>query len=187
MRKLVLLLGLFLPGLALAQSGTNPVVVNGNHVSLAAPNATPSSLNLQVPNAGGTFNIYTGGSKRMAIDGSGNLSFPTTTTNIAFPAAAVVTPATSFPTPGGAGGITYRNSIVAAGAPTATFVQLPLATISVGKTFSVFNQSSNPAAIVPISGDTQGVSAAATPFACTTLKTCDCTALTSANWMCGVK
>jgi hypothetical protein len=107
---------------------------------------------------------------------------------VAYPVAVVITPATSFPTPSATGSLlVQKHSIIAAGAPTATFVQLPLATASVGKTYSVFNQASQPAAIVPISGDTQGVSAAATPFICTTLKSCDCTALTSANWMCGLK
>lgn len=105
--------------------------------------------------------------------------------------APVMTPATSFPTPPATPGtgsqVAARHSIIVAGAPTATFVQLPQATISVGKTFTVVNQSSNPAAIVPVSGDTQGVSAAATPYACTTLKTCDCVALTNSNWMCGLK
>lgn len=85
MRKLILVLSVLFPTLAFAQGGLNPIAVNGNHVNISAPNATPSSLNLQVPNAGGSFNVYTGGTQRLSIDGSGNMVNP----------AYVVTPATT--------------------------------------------------------------------------------------------
>lgn len=120
------------------------------------------------------------------IDTQG-VTFSSSTAGIQYPAAVVITPSTSFPTPAAGDTLTNRLTILAAGAPTAAFVELPRATASVGKTYQVFNQGSNPLAIVPQSGDTQGVAAAATPFFCTTLKTCDCTGITTSGFQCGLK
>lgn len=100
-----------------------------------------------------------------------------------FPAAAVITPSTSVPTPSAGNTLSNRRTIVAAGAPTAAFVVLPVATASVGKTYSVLNQGSNPVAIVPQTGSIN-VSGALTPFACTTLKECQCSGLTSSTFSC---
>lgn len=103
--------------------------------------------------------------------------------NIAFAAAAVITPSTSFPTPTAGNTLSKRHTILAAGAPTAAYVALPVTASNVGKTFKVYNQGSNPLAIVPQTG-TVNVSAALTPYSCSTLQECTCTALTSANWGC---
>jgi len=100
-----------------------------------------------------------------------------------FPAAAVITPSTSVPTPSAGNTLSNRRTIVAAGAPTAAFVVLPRATLSVGKTYSVLNQGSNPVAIVPQTGSIN-VSGALTPFPCTTLKECQCTGLTNSTFSC---
>jgi hypothetical protein len=117
---------------------------------------------------------------------AGNIPF-TSGFGVKLAAAPIMTPDTAFPTPGSGSDLVAKVSIMAAGAPTAAFVQLPLATAAVGETYQVANRSSNPVAIVPISGNTQGVAAAATPFACTTLKMCDCTAVSTSNWQCGLK
>jgi hypothetical protein len=81
-----------------------------------------------------------------------------------YPVAGVITPATAA-TAVAAAPITARHNVIAAGAPTAAFVQLPAVTANVGKQISVFNQGSNPVAIVPSTG-VINVSAALTPFSC---------------------
>jgi hypothetical protein len=111
------------------------------------------------------------------------LTFVNNGMDIVYPAAAVITPSTGVPTPAAGNTLTNRYTILAAGAPTAAFVVLPVATSSVGKTFTVFNQGSNPLAIVPQTG-VVNVSAALTPFSCTTLKECQCKGLTTAAFGC---
>lgn len=114
---------------------------------------------------------------------SGGVSFPVNGTQPIFPAASVITPSTSVPTPSAGNTLTNRNTILAAGAPTAAYVVLPVITASVGKTYRVYNQGSNPLAIVPQTG-VINVSAALTPFSCTTLKECQCQGLTTGVWGC---
>lgn len=103
-----------------------------------------------------------------------------------YPAAAVITPSTSFPTPSAGNTLTQKRTILAAGAPTAAYVVLPAATSSVGKGYTLFNQGSNPVAIVPSTG-VINVDAALTPFACTTLKECECTGTVTGGWWCSQK
>lgn len=100
-----------------------------------------------------------------------------------FPAASVITPSTSFPTPSAGNTLSNRTTILAAGAPTAAYVALPVITANVGKSYTVYSQGSNPLAIVPQTGAVN-VSAALTPFSCTTLKECKCTGLTTGVWGC---
>lgn len=111
------------------------------------------------------------------------MTFANNGQDVVYPAAAVITPSTGVPTPAAGNTLTNRYTILAAGAPTAAFVVLPVATTSVGKTFSVFNQGSNPLAIVPQTG-VINVSAALTPFSCTTLKECQCKGLTTGVFGC---
>lgn len=103
-----------------------------------------------------------------------------------YPAAAVITPDTAVPTPSAGNTLTNANTILAAGAPTAAFVMLPAATLSVGKTYRVYNQGSNPLAIVPVTG-VINVSGALTPFSCTTIKECECRGITTGVWGCSQK
>lgn len=100
-----------------------------------------------------------------------------------FPAAAVITPSTSVPTPSAGNTLTERYTILAAGAPTAAYVVLPVATSSVGKSYTVYNQGSNPLAIVPQTGSIN-VTGALTPFSCTTLKECQCRGLSTSTFGC---
>lgn len=100
-----------------------------------------------------------------------------------FLAASVMTPSTGVPTPAAGNTLSERHTIIAAGAPTAAFVVLPQATVSVGKSYTLYNQGSNPVAIVPQTG-VVNVSAALTPFSCTTLKECKCTGLTTGVFGC---
>ena len=100
-----------------------------------------------------------------------------------FPAASVITPVTAATALATGSTLTNRTTILAAGAPTAAFVALPVITANVGKSYTVYNQGSNPLAIVPQTG-VVNVSAALTPFSCTTLKECKCTGLTTGVWGC---
>ena len=97
------------------------------------------------------------------------------------PAASVVTPFVTYAA--GSAALTARTSLIAAGAPTSAFVELPAATANVGVTKELYNQGSNPVAIVPASG-VINVSGALTPFSCTTLKKCTCQGLTTGVWGC---
>ena len=131
----------------------------------------------------------TGGASFADISGttgslSGDLTFSGAGAGPKFPAPGNITPATSFPTPAGAGQLSARVNLIVAGAPTAAFVQLPAATANVGETFNVYSASSNPVAIVPISGDTANAAAAATPYNCAAGKWCDCFATTTGTWVC---
>lgn len=118
---------------------------------------------------------------------TGNSTYSTAGKQPIFSTPPVYTPDTAYPTPASAKFITGRYGILAAGAPTAAYLTLPQATAQ-AKTasFGVFNQGSNPLAIVPYPGDTLNVSAAATPFSCTTLKYCECTVLTATNYGCRI-
>lgn len=107
----------------------------------------------------------------------------TNTNDLIYPAAAVITPSTGVPTPAAGNTLTNRYTILAAGAPTAAFVVLPVATTSVGRSWTVYNQGSNPLAIVPQTG-VINVSAALTPFSCTTLKECKCTGIATGTFGC---
>lgn len=120
----------------------------------------------------------------MNLGHSNGLSFPIAGTQPIYPAAAVLTPSTSFPTPNSADSMVNRYNIVATAAPTAIFVELPKATPRVGKTFTTVNQSANPLLIVPITGDSVNAVAAGTPYSCATTKVCDCTALANTLYSC---
>lgn len=101
-----------------------------------------------------------------------------------FPAASVITPDTAYPTPNAGSTLLNRVTILAAGAPTAAFVNLPATAAVVGEEYKIYNQGSNPLAIVPQPLSLINVSAAATPFSCTTLKECNCVALSTTTWGC---
>jgi len=100
-----------------------------------------------------------------------------------YPAASVITPSTTFPTPSAGNTLSNVNTIVAAAAPTAAYVVLPEATISVGKTYRVYSLSSNPVAIVPSTG-LINAAAALTPYACSAAATCECRGLSTGAWGC---
>lgn len=100
-----------------------------------------------------------------------------------FVAATVITPSTSSVTPAAGYSLSERRHIIAAGSPTLAIVVLPVATASVGKTYSLYNQGSNPVAMVPQTG-VVNVSGAMTPFICTTLKECQCSGLTTGVFGC---
>lgn len=112
----------------------------------------------------------------------------TSTYQVKYPAAAVITPDTAYPTPPATpctgSAICGRNNIIAAANPTATFVTLPLATAHVGKVFGLTGMGANPVAIAPISGDSVNALAAGTPFSCATGTSCECRALKTGVYGC---
>lgn len=175
------LMGLGMPGELAGEIDKNYAGAGGTSGALSTTgsvifrNATGTPVAWVTPSTGGF------------VSTSGDVTFQGAGKQPVYPAAAIITPATSFPTPGAGGDLTARFTRIAAGAPTAAFVQLPRATANVGKTYSVVSLSSNPVAIVPISGDSQGAAAAATPYSCTAGKFCSCTALTTALWGCGLQ
>lgn len=115
---------------------------------------------------------------------SEDITISTTGVDVKYPVAAIVTPQTSYPTPAAGSTLTRKLSIIAAGAPTATFVNLPPASSFAGESVVLAGQSSNPVAIVPQGSDTVNASAAATPFSCAAGTMCECRAVTSSKWGC---
>lgn len=121
------------------------------------------------------------------------LFFTGTGAQPAYPAPLVITPNTTYPTPAGAGTptngdtLSAKFSLIASTAPTATFVELPRATLIPGFVggSGVYNQAAaNPVAIVPVSGDSINATAAGTPFACTTGKKCICDKIANTQYLC---
>lgn len=104
--------------------------------------------------------------------------------DVKYPAGVVITPQTSYPTPAAGSTLTRKLSIIAAGAPTATYVNLPPASGVVGESRVLAGKASNPVAIVPQGSDTVNAAAAATPFSCAAGTMCECRAITSASWGC---
>lgn len=206
MKRLILVLSFFVASAAVAQPktadlmslGLNPAlasklgeegVARSNNVAIKINNAagTPTSvLNLDASDAahlnGTTLSFDIAGTP-VASMGTGGFAYSSTTANDSYPAAAVITPATSYPTPAAGNTLSRRYTILAAGAPTAAFVALPVATSSIGKKYTIFNQGSNPLAIAPNTGSIN-VDAALTPYSCATLKECECTGLSSTVWGC---
>jgi hypothetical protein len=158
MKKLFLLF-LIVPSVAFGQNNVSDLIGLRMSTELA------SKIDQIYSSAVGTDQVFTG------------------TAQPKFPAAPVITPATAA-TAVAAAPLTRRNSILAAGAPTAAFVALPAATAVVGESYTIYNQGSNPLQIVPGAGNTANVAGATTPFACATAKECECVGLTSTNFGC---
>ena len=121
--------------------------------------------------------------------GTGGLVVASTTSQWKFGTAAVITPATTYPTPSAGNTLSNRRTILAAGAPTLAAVVLPLPTAGIGRTYTLYNQGSNPALIAPNTGAVINVDAALTPFSCATLKECECknTLAAGTSWWCTAK
>lgn len=123
-------------------------------------------------------NVYVGSDVVFGSGGAG----------VKYPAATVMTPSTTFPTPPSTpdtGDVLVQHyNVVATAAPTAAFLELPRATPNIGEDFVVYNQSANPVALVPQSGDTVNLSAAATPFSCATGKLCSCRGFSGTQFVC---
>lgn len=179
MKKFISILPLlFIPFLAVAQSGLNPISVNGNNVNLNAPDATPSSVNIVVPNSGGSYNIYTGGTKRKTISGSGTETFQTGA-NLAMAPYTVTMAATPVATTNAFAGIV--NVVPTAAANTAAL--LPT-TPDAGTIRVIMNTGPNAVRVKPGGTDTiQGGSAGAyIPLAA--LSNAICVASSTSNWTC---
>lgn len=165
---------------------THGIVVQNNIVVRAA-NATPAGTAIPIYKLDTSNNLHLNvlSGKVLTVDIAGTPSYTLDGLNQSFPLPAVITPSTTFPTPNAGDTIAGRYNLIASTAPTATYVELPAATASAGKSFSVYNQAAlNPVAIVPKSGDTINALVAATPFSCTTGKFCTCTVLTSSLYAC---
>lgn len=156
MKKYFLTILLLAPGLAYADNVSDLM-------GLGMPAELASEVDAQYSSAVDTDQTFTG------------------TAQSRYPAASVITPSVTYSA--SRGNLTARHNIIAAGAPTSAFVALPAATANVGKEIRLYNQGSNPVAIVPSSG-VVNVSGALTPFVCTTLKQCQCTGLTTGVWGC---
>lgn len=79
MKKIfILLITLFLPLLALAQSDNGPIGISGNNVSVNAPSAAQSGVALIAPYNDSTSKVQlsTGSAVREVFDGAGSRFFP---------------------------------------------------------------------------------------------------------------
>lgn len=174
MKRILALTALLMPLVALADSDTAPVVVNGNHVSVVAPNATPSSLNLMVPNAGGVFTIQTGNTERFRIDGAGKTSGGTPV---------IITPAA---TPvEGTNDIKARVSVfpTAAASTAACLPSVP----TVGEIHLVVNKGPNAVRVKACGTPGINGAAAGTYIPLATFQAAECVADTTTSWQCNLK
>jgi len=96
----------------------------------------------------------------------------------------ILTPGAAFPTPATGVTLSARWSRVVAGAPTANFLQLPVATANVQKDYGVINESANPVAIVAQGADTANAATANTPYVCAATKRCDCKGTSTTTFQC---
>lgn len=99
---------------------------------------------------------------------------------------AVITPSTTYPTPNAGDTLSMKFSLIAAGAPTASYVELPKATAIVGyfTSFGFWNPSANPVAVVPIQGDSINALAAGTPYPVSAGKKGSCDKVSNTLWVC---
>jgi len=135
-----LLIALMVPALVLAQQG-NPIAVNGDNVTLSCPDTSVSSLNLLSPNASGSFNVYTANTKRLSVNGTGDVMFK----NVQ-----AITPAGT--TQGTATAITGTVVIATGGTvTTADGIKLPAA--EAGKMVIIACETGYTCALWPASGD----------------------------------
>lgn len=169
------LMGLGIPGEASKYMTGNTWVVP-NNVAVFANNASSTPVAVE------------------KLDTANGLILQSATQGLVKVVPGVITPSTTFPTPVGAttpaAGDTLTNQIyiVATAAPTAAFLELPVATVQPGVAErQVWNRGANPVAIVAQGSDTINNTAAATAFSCTTGKLCTCRlfAVTgNGPWMC---
>jgi hypothetical protein len=174
-----LLFILLVPAFASAQ-----VVVNGNHVQLTAPDATPASVKLVSPNAGGTVEIWSGGSKRESWSGAG----VKTVENSAVVAMAPYVP-TPVATPVAATnqGLWTVNAIPTAAANTAFIIATPAAA---GQKATFINTGPNAVRAKAGGSNTINGSAAGAyiPLAALSITDCESTSAgTSAAIFCGTR
>lgn len=118
------------------QPSGQPCKTIGNHTTCSAPDSSGASLNLQSQNATSSVNIFTGGSKRLAVDGSGNISIQTGAALI--PPAYVPTMAAT-PVAGTNMVVPGINVVPTAAANTAAFIGA--ATPVANQRFTVINNS----------------------------------------------
>lgn len=194
--KRLFLLALVVSGTAFAEGGqdidTGLPLGNGRYLSSRSSNGQTDNRILRSNSSDNTeVNAPSGKSVKTSIAGTpvvsvdtNGMTFTSGLQQPVFSAAAVITPAVTYGA--GLGALTGRYNILAAGAPTSAFVEIPVPTANVGKKVTLFNQGSNPVAMVPKAG-VVNVSGALTPFSCTTLKECECTGLTTGVWGCSQK
>lgn len=140
--------------------------------------AASTDLILGTTTSTSSVKVLNGTTQALALS-SGSLSM---TNPIIYPAAVVITPATSLTPVAGARILNQRLGAIATAAPTAVFV-FAQPTASVGKSIEVYNQGASPLQVVPEDG-TINVTGAATPFACATQKLCRCQGASSTQMLC---
>lgn len=107
---------------------------------------------------------------------------------VVYPVPAVITPATSYPTPAAGTLLTEKVTLIATAGPTAQFVELARATpVSGSKEYVLINESANPVQMVPRQGSSVNALAAGTPYACTTGKECSCRRVGADRYWCSSK
>lgn len=112
----------------------------------------------------------------------GNVLFTATGQDVQVPA--IITPTTNL-TPVAGARLSNRVAYVVTAAPTAAFVFIQ-PTLSVGKSYEVYNQGANPLPIIPEDG-TINLTGALTPYVCATGKYCACTGLSTSLASCSSK
>lgn len=183
----------------IAWAGDPQVAINAPSISLESGSTAGGNASVIVNNSTGVIKLLTNSVERWRVDASGNVyqdatngghvQFTREFYSVRKPPAAVITPATAFPTPGGVA-LTKSVTLVASAVPTAAYALLPASTpyIGVDDVVTVVNLAeSNPLALVPQGADVINAAAAGTPFACAGTKTCECGVVSAGQWSCGAK
>ena len=78
MKKLIVstILAILIPGVVHAQGTGGALVVNGQSVSLNAPNAATAKLSLSSPHASANIGVFTADVERLQVSGAGSLFLP---------------------------------------------------------------------------------------------------------------
>lgn len=135
--------------------------------------------------SGGIITFDTTNTTQARITRDGDIQMVNAGDGLKYPAATVLTPMAN-PTPAGGGTIASITNIVAAAAPTVSYLALPAATANVGKTYWIVNQSAASAQNIMAvnSGETLNAVAQWTPYVCAGANQCACTAFSSTGWGC---
>lgn len=180
MRKLILALALFIPISAFAQS-LSPVIKNGDHVTIQAPDSAVSGIHMNVPNAAGIYEVVVGGTKKIRF--SGTASDGSALNSLGY---YVATPAATA----AAGTNDIKGPLTFIPTAASNAAAILTAPVNIGEIRKIINTGPN--AVRPQVGSAATLNAVGTPgakqyFSLATLQEADCVATSLTNWNCNTR